>query len=139
MNSQNLDALRVPDAKTTRIALVTNQTGVDSQGRRTIDVLAHANGLQLTAIFSPEHGLTGVADTTAIGNSKDGATGVTVYSVYGDTDAKRRPSLDVLKNVDVIVFDIQDVGVRFYTYETTLAISGGRGQNREEDRRAGPA
>ncbi len=117
---QNLDALRVPDAKTTRIALVTNQTGVDSQGRRTIDVLAHASGLQLTAIFSPEHGLTGTADTTAIGNSKDGATGVTVYSVYGDTDAKRRPSLDVLKNVDVIVFDIQDVGVRFYTYETTL-------------------
>jgi uncharacterized protein YbbC (DUF1343 family) len=105
---------------TTRVAVVTNQTGVDGQGRRTIDVLAKARGVELVAIFSPEHGVTGSLDTTAIGDSKDAATGVPVYSVYGDSDAKRRPSPQVLRSVDEIVFDIQDIGTRFYTYETTL-------------------
>ena len=62
----------------------------------------------------------GTSDSTDIGNTKDGATGVTVYSVYGDTDAKRRPPLDVVRKLDVLVFDIQDAGARFYTYETTL-------------------
>jgi uncharacterized protein YbbC (DUF1343 family)/CubicO group peptidase (beta-lactamase class C family) len=106
----------------TRVALVTNQTGVDGQGRRTIDVLAQARarGIELAAIFSPEHGVNGNQDTTAIGDSKDKATGVPVYSVYGDSDAKRRPSPQVLRSVDEIVFDIQDIGTRFYTYETTL-------------------
>ena len=103
-----------------KIGLLTNQTGVDSQGRRTIDVLAQAPGVSLDAIFSPEHGVTGSLDTTDIGNSKDAATGVPVYSVYGGTDAARRPSLDVLKTLDAVVVDIQDAGVRFYTYETTL-------------------
>lgn len=120
LEASNFDALRVNGAGTTRVGLLTNQTGLDAQGRRTIDVLAHVSGLQLSAIFSPEHGVLGAADTTDINNSKDGATGVTVYSVYGDSDAKRRPSLDVLRNLDVIVYDIQDAGVRFYTYETTL-------------------
>jgi uncharacterized protein YbbC (DUF1343 family)/CubicO group peptidase (beta-lactamase class C family) len=103
-----------------RLAILTNQTGVDSAGRRTIDVLAHAAGVQLTAIFSPEHGVTGTLDTTNIGNSRDTATSVPVYSVYGGTDAARRPPLDVLKNLDAIVVDLQDAGARFYTYETTL-------------------
>lgn len=103
-----------------RIGLVTNQTGVDSQGRRTVDVLAHTEGLQLTAIFSPEHGIAGKLDTTAIGNSRDEATGVPIFSVYGDTDAKRRPTQEQFENIDEIVYDIQDVGVRFYTYESTL-------------------
>jgi uncharacterized protein YbbC (DUF1343 family) len=103
-----------------KIGLLTNQTGVDSQGRRTIDVLAQAPGVSLDAIFSPEHGVTGSLDTTDIGDSKDAATGVPVYSVYGGTDAARRPSLDVLKTLDAVVVDIQDAGVRFYTYETTL-------------------
>ena len=62
----------------------------------------------------------GTADSTDIGNTKDGATGVTIYSVYGDSDAKRRPPLDVVRNLDILVFDIQDAGARFYTYETTL-------------------
>lgn len=106
--------------KPRRIGLVTNQTGLDAQGRRTIDVLAHVPGLELKAIFSPEHGVTGTLDTTEIGNTKDAATGVPVYSVYGATDAARRPSLEVLKTLDVVVFDIQDAGVRFYTYETTV-------------------
>ena len=108
-----------PPAKR-RIGLLTNQTGIDSQGRRTIDVLAQAPGISLDAIFSPEHGVTGELDTTDVGNSTDAATGVPVYSVYGGNDAARRPSLDVLKNLDAVVFDIQDAGTRFYTYETTL-------------------
>ena len=103
-----------------RIGLVTNQTGVDGLGIRTIDVLANAPGISLAAIFSPEHGVTGTLDTTDINNSKDAATGVPVYSVYGGTDAARRPPAEVMKNLDAVVFDIQDAGVRFYTYETTL-------------------
>jgi len=103
-----------------RIGLVTNQTGVDASGKRTIDILAQAPGVELDAIFSPEHGVAGALDTTDINNSKDDATGVTVYSVYGATDAARRPAADVLKNLDAIVYDIQDAGVRFYTYETTM-------------------
>ena len=120
LEERNFDALKVAGVAKPRVGLVTNQTGVDSQGRRTIDVLAHAPQVQLTAIFSPEHGVQGTADTTDIANSKDGATGVPVYSVYGDTDAKRRPSPDQLRNLDVLVFDMQDAGARFYTYETTL-------------------
>lgn len=110
-----------PDiAHPVRVGLVTNQTGVDSAGRRTIDVLAHAPGVRLTAIFSPEHGIAGALDTAAIDDSRDAATGAPVYSVYGDTDAKRRPTAAALDSVDVLVYDIQDAGVRFYTYETTL-------------------
>ncbi len=108
-----------PEAKK-KIGLLTNQTGIDTQGRRTIDVLAQAPNLTLEAIFSPEHGVTGSLDTTDIANTKDAATGVPVYSVYGAKDADRRPSLDVLKTLDAVVIDIQDAGVRFYTYETTL-------------------
>jgi uncharacterized protein YbbC (DUF1343 family)/CubicO group peptidase (beta-lactamase class C family) len=103
-----------------KIGVLTNQTGVDSQGRRTIDVLAQAPGVSLEAIFSPEHGVTGALDTTDIGNSKDAATGVAVYSVYGASDAERHPPIDVLKKLDAVVIDIQDAGTRFYTYETTL-------------------
>jgi uncharacterized protein YbbC (DUF1343 family)/CubicO group peptidase (beta-lactamase class C family) len=103
-----------------RIGLVTNQTGVDAQGQRTIDVLAQAPGVSLEAIFSPEHGVTGTLDTTDINNAKDAATGIPVYSVYGATDAARRPPADVMGKLDAVVIDIQDAGVRFYTYETTL-------------------
>ena len=103
-----------------KIGLVTNQTGVDPDGLRTIDVLAGAAGVTLEAIFSPEHGVTGTLDTTDINNSKDAATGVPVYSVYGATDAARRPAAEVMKSLDAVVIDIQDAGVRFYTYETTL-------------------
>ena len=77
-------------------------------------------GVSLEAIFSPEHGVTGTLDTTDIHNSKDAATGVPVYSVYGATDAARRPAADVMKSLDAVVIDIQDAGARFYTYETTL-------------------
>jgi uncharacterized protein YbbC (DUF1343 family)/CubicO group peptidase (beta-lactamase class C family) len=103
-----------------RVGLVSNQTGIDGHGERTADVLAHAPGLRLTAIFSPEHGVTGKVDTTDIGNSHDEATGAPIYSVYGDSDSKRRPTSEELSDLDVIVFDIQDIGARFYTYESTL-------------------
>jgi uncharacterized protein YbbC (DUF1343 family)/CubicO group peptidase (beta-lactamase class C family) len=119
LEANNFDPLRSTTGKK-RIGLLTNQTGVDSQGRRTIDILAQASGISLDAIFSPEHGVTGAMDTIDIANSKDAATGVPVYSVYGAKDADRRPSAEVLKNLDAIVFDVHDIGARFYTYETTL-------------------
>ncbi len=101
------------------IGLLTNQTGIDSEGRRTIDVLANVPGISLDAIFSPEHGVTGTLDTTDIKNAKDAATGVAVYSVYGASDAARRPPPDLLKRLDAVVIDLADAGARFYTYETT--------------------
>ncbi|MGA7291354.1 MAG: serine hydrolase [Terriglobales bacterium] len=102
------------------IGLLTNQTGVDSAGRRTIDVLANVPGISLDAIFSPEHGVTGTLDTTDVKNTKDAATGIPVYSVYGGTDAARHPPMDVLKRLDAVVIDLGDAGARFYTYETTI-------------------
>ena len=119
LEEHGFDVLQTPGRKK-RVAVLTNQTGVDAEGRRTIDVLAHAAGVSLEAIFSPEHGVTGTLDTTHVGDTKDAATGIAVYSVYGGTDAARRPSIDVLKQLDAVVIDIQDAGVRFYTYETTL-------------------
>ena len=103
-----------------RLGLVTNLTGRDLRGRRTIDLLARLPAVELTAIFSPEHGPGGDQDTTAIGNSGDKATGVPIFSVYGATDASRRPPPQVLRELDAVVFDLQDAGVRWYTYETTL-------------------
>jgi uncharacterized protein YbbC (DUF1343 family)/CubicO group peptidase (beta-lactamase class C family) len=119
LEAHGFDVLVVAGRKK-KIGVVTNQTGVDAEGRRTIDVLAQAPGVSLEAIFSPEHGVTGTLDTTHVSNSTDAATGVPVYSVYGGTDAARRPSVDVMKQLDAVVFDIQDAGVRFFTYETTL-------------------
>jgi uncharacterized protein YbbC (DUF1343 family)/CubicO group peptidase (beta-lactamase class C family) len=103
-----------------RIGLLTNQTGVDASGRRTIDVLAHADGIELKTLFSPEHGIRGAQDSEEIGNATDAVTGLPIISLYGSTDAQRRPSLDVMRSLDAVVIDLQDVGVRFYTYETVM-------------------
>ncbi|MCU1333826.1 MAG: hypothetical protein JWM08_2818 [Candidatus Angelobacter sp.] len=103
-----------------RIGLLTNNTGVDGQGRRTIDVLATAPGIKLAAIFAPEHGIFGAQDDLKVENTTDSVTGVPVYSMYGGTDTKKRPPVDVLKTLDAVVFDIQDAGARFYTYPATL-------------------
>jgi uncharacterized protein YbbC (DUF1343 family)/CubicO group peptidase (beta-lactamase class C family) len=119
LEEHSFDVVKAPEGKK-KIGVVTNQTGLDADGRRTIDVLAQAPGVSLEAIFSPEHGVTGTLDTTHVSDSTDAATGILVYSVYGGTDAARRPSVDVLKTLDAVVFDIQDAGARFYTYETTL-------------------
>ncbi len=120
LEAHDFRELHADASHSVRVGLVTNQTGIDAHGVRTADILAHAPGIKLAAIFSPEHGVAGNLDTTAIGNSEVAATGVPIYSVYGDTDAKRRPSGAALETLDEIVFDIQDVGVRFYTYESTL-------------------
>jgi uncharacterized protein YbbC (DUF1343 family)/CubicO group peptidase (beta-lactamase class C family) len=124
LEAHGFDRLRPSEGKSPegkrRIGVLTNQNGVDAQGRRTIDVLAQAPGVSLQAIFSPEHGVTGTLDTTTVGNSTDSATGIPVYGVYGATDTARRPSLEIIKNLDAVVIDIQDAGVHFYTYETTL-------------------
>ena len=117
--ANEFDVLKIPGVSTPKVGLVTNQTGQDSRGHRTIDILAHEHSLQLMAIFSPERGAAGAADSTSV-SSKDGATGVPIYSVSGETDAKRRPPLDVVRKLDVLVFDLQDVGARFSTYEATL-------------------
>jgi uncharacterized protein YbbC (DUF1343 family) len=100
-----------------RVGLITNQTGVDSQGRRTIDVLAHADGVKLVALFSPEHGIAGQLDTTNVSNATDAATGLKIFSLYGDT---RRPTDQMLQGLDALVFDMQGAGVRFYTFITTM-------------------
>jgi len=102
-----------------RVGLITNQTGLDSYGHRTIDLLAHAEGVNLIAIFSPEHGIAGVADAS-VSNQADAPTGLPIYSLYGAT---RRPTSDMLHGIDALVFDIQDAGVRFYTFITTMAYS----------------
>jgi len=119
LEQHQFDVLQAAGRKT-KIGLVTNQTGLDADGSRTIDLLAQAPAVSLEAIFSPEHGVTGTLDTTDVHNSKDAATGVPIYSVYGATDSARRPDPEVIKTLDALVFDIQDAGVRFYTYETTL-------------------
>jgi len=99
------------------VGLVTNQTGIDAKGRRGIDLLAAAPGVTLRAVFSPEHGLDGRLDTS-VPNTRDAATGLPVWSLYGST---RRPSSEMLAGIDTLVFDIQDVGARYYTYLATLS------------------
>jgi uncharacterized protein YbbC (DUF1343 family) len=120
LEQQNFAPLTRADGREAKIALVTNATGVDGAGGRTIDVLAHAQGVKLTAIFAPEHGIATKVDTTNIEDSKDQSTGISVYTVYGKTEADRRPSPKLLRGLDAVVFDLQDAGARFYTYETTL-------------------
>ncbi|MGB9485545.1 MAG: exo-beta-N-acetylmuramidase NamZ domain-containing protein, partial [Terriglobia bacterium] len=99
-----------------RVGLITNATGVDAAGRRTVDLLEHAPGVKLLAVFSPEHGIMGQEDSR-VPSSTDAATGLPVYSLYGDTE---RPTDRMLEGLNALVFDIQDAGVRFYTYITTL-------------------
>ena len=99
-----------------RVGLITNLTGVDAAGRRTIDLLEHAPGVKLLAVFSPEHGIEGQADSR-VPSSTDAAIGLPLYSLYGDTE---RPTDRMLEGLNALVFDIQDAGVRFYTYITTL-------------------
>ena len=104
-----------------RIGLLTNQTGVDAQGRRTIDVLRGiGDGVELTTLFSPEHGIFGAKDSTEIGQEVDAASGLKVISLYGAKDSDRRPKPEDLHKLDAVVIDLQDAGVRFYTYETVL-------------------
>jgi uncharacterized protein YbbC (DUF1343 family)/CubicO group peptidase (beta-lactamase class C family) len=100
-----------------RVGLITNHTGVDREGRRNVDIMLAA-GVQVAALLSPEHGISGREDTEDVADSKDPKSGVPVFSLYRGSN--RTPSAEVLKKVDVLVFDIQDVGARFYTYMCTM-------------------
>jgi uncharacterized protein YbbC (DUF1343 family)/CubicO group peptidase (beta-lactamase class C family) len=122
LEASNFDQLKgsIKSGDVRQIGVLTNQNGVDSQGHRTIDVLNKVPGIKLAMIFSPEHGALGALDQPTVGDTQDPATGIHVYSVYGDSDAKRHPPLDLLKQLDAVVIDMQDAGVRFYTYETTM-------------------
>jgi uncharacterized protein YbbC (DUF1343 family) len=98
------------------VGLITNQTGVDMYGRRGIDLVAGAPGVNLHAIFSPEHGITGTVDAD-VPHGRDVTTGRPIWSLYGPT---RRPSEAMLRGLTALVFDVQDVGARYYTYLATL-------------------
>jgi uncharacterized protein YbbC (DUF1343 family)/CubicO group peptidase (beta-lactamase class C family) len=100
-----------------KIGLITNHTGHDATRQPTIDLLASAPGVKLVALFSPEHGIRGALDQEKIGDTKDAKTGLPVFSLYGE---RREPSPEQLKNLDALVFDIQDIGCRFYTYISTM-------------------
>ncbi|HTU93829.1 MAG TPA: exo-beta-N-acetylmuramidase NamZ domain-containing protein, partial [Gemmataceae bacterium] len=114
-----IDVLKRDDfrkLKGRRIGLMTNHTGVDREGRSTIDLLHQAEGVQLVALFSPEHGIRGEVERS-IADSKDEKTRLPIYSLYG---TRKRPIKEQLQGIDTLVYDIQDIGCRFYTYETTL-------------------
>jgi uncharacterized protein YbbC (DUF1343 family) len=128
-----LQQLSVRHGGRLRIGLMTNQTGVDAAGRRTVDVLLEdavrqVPGLTVTTLFSPEHGLSGVLDTAhvnggehfGIADSRDLKTGLAIISLFGDSDAQRHPQSEQLRSLDAVLIDLQDAGVRFYTYETVV-------------------
>ncbi len=102
-----------------RVGVITNHTGLDAAGQSTLTLLRRAPGVKVCAIFSPEHGLAGNLDEK-IPSGQDPATGLPVYSLYGDV---KRPTARMLKGLDALVYDIQDVGARFYTYITTMAYA----------------
>jgi uncharacterized protein YbbC (DUF1343 family)/CubicO group peptidase (beta-lactamase class C family) len=101
-----------------KVGLVTNHTGHDRARRATIDLLKDAPGVTLVALFGPEHGIRGELDEK-FKDGKDVRTGLPVYSLYGE---RRKPTLEQLKGLDALVFDIQDVGCRFYTYTSTMGL-----------------
>jgi len=104
------------------LALLTNQSGLDAQGHRTIDILHSltTSNLELTTLFSPEHGITGALDQSNIASTTDPTTHLPVISLYGSKDADRRPTHAQLKSLDAIVIDLQDAGVHFWTYEAAI-------------------
>jgi uncharacterized protein YbbC (DUF1343 family) len=113
------DSLHLLSGK--RVGLITNHSGKDRSGTSTIDLLYRAPGVQLTALYGPEHGLRGAAEAGVhIASTVDSATGVPIYSLYGET---RVPTPQMLENIDVLVYDIQDVGARVYTYQWTMVLA----------------
>ena len=115
----HLEAEKYASLKGMRIGLITNHTGIDRAWNPTADLLRSAPGVTLVALFSPEHGIRGTADET-IGDGRDPVSGVPVYSLYGDT---RKPKPEQLAGLDALVFDIQDVGARYYTYIATMGLA----------------
>jgi len=118
-----LEATGFQQLKGKRVGLITNHTGLDRKGRPTAQVLAGAEGVRLAALFSPEHGFAGMVEEGAISSGTYAlpeGRAIPVYSLYGDAKA---PTADMLSGLDALVFDIQDVGARFYTYPTTMALA----------------
>ncbi len=111
-----LEAEKFAPLRGKHVGLITNHTGVDYQGKTTMELLAHVPGVQLVALFSPEHGIAGHSDDK-VASSKDPSTGLPIYSLYGD---HLRPTDEMLQGIDALVFDVQDAGVRFYTYTSTM-------------------
>ena len=104
-----------------RVGLITNPTGVDNNMKSTIDILHEAKNVQLVALFAPEHGVRGDAHAgDHVDNVTDPKTGLPVYSLHGKT---RFPSAEMLKNIDVLVYDIQDIGCRSFTYISTMGLA----------------
>lgn len=110
------------------VGLITNHTGINRFGRRNLDLMLEA-GIRIVALFSPEHGISGNEDRPDIASGRDPATGIRIWSLY--SSASHRPTPEMLRGIDALVFDIQDIGTRFYTYETTM------GYAMEEAARAG--
>ena len=102
-----------------RVGLITNHSGFDRRRRSTVDLLAGASGVRLVALFAPEHGIRGVSETL-VSSTVDAKTGLPVHSLYGET---RKPTPAMLDSVDVLVYDIQDIGVRQYTFESTMTLA----------------
>lgn len=104
-----------------RVGLITNQTGVNARGVSTIDILRKAKEVNLVALYSPEHGLYGAELAgDAVSNTKDLRTGLPVYSLHGET---RKPTPAMLKGIDVLLYDLQDIGCRSYTYISTMGLA----------------
>ena len=119
--STGLEVLKAEDfarLKGLKLGVVTNHTGVDSQGNSIIDLLLGREDLRLVAIFAPEHGLSGKFEGAYSSSRLEGGE-LRVYSLYGET---RKPRLQWLESLDALIFDIQDIGTRFYTYSTTMAL-----------------
>lgn len=106
--------------KDQRIGLITNHTGLDRLGRSNVQLMQKSSNVDLVALFSPEHGIGGNFDTSVISDSIDKSSGLAVHSLYGSA---RRPSAEQLADVDALVFDIQDIGTRFYTYVSTMGLA----------------
>ncbi|MDF1826535.1 MAG: DUF1343 domain-containing protein [Verrucomicrobiales bacterium] len=116
-----LERDRFSALKGLKIGLITNQTGITRTRRSTIDLLASAKGVKLKALFSPEHGIRGVLDQDLVDDSRDAATRLPVYSLY--KSEFRKPTAEQMAGLDALVFDIQDIGCRFYTYVSTMGLA----------------
>jgi uncharacterized protein YbbC (DUF1343 family) len=103
-----------------KVGLITNQTGINRSGNSNIRLFHQAAQVNLVAIFSPEHGLLGKLDIPHIENTEEVETGIEVFSLYGNS---RQPTSDMLAGIDTLVFDIQDIGTRFYTYVSTMGLA----------------
>src|SRR5665647_2475590 len=116
-----LTAQNFSSIKGKRVGLITNPTGVDRNLQSTVDLFFHSKEIKLVALYGPEHGVRGDYPAGAsVSNFKDAETGLPVYSIYGKT---RKPTPEMLRDIDVLVYDIQDIGARSYTYISSLGLA----------------